>query len=175
MRDAHRVEKISLDSLNETPITVAGTGGRGSAQNQLNDSWGIFVDTQFNLYVADAENNRVQLFRPGQLNGITVAGRGVPGCVELLYPIDVVLDMNGYLYIADNKHNRVVRVMGDEYLCIAGCSGKTGSAANELHLAYAVRLDSQGHLYVADEFNRRIQRFDLINNGCGELFWEWSI
>ena len=145
----------------------AGTGGRGIAQNELNEPWGIFVDTEFNLYVADAANNRVQLFRPGQLNGITVAGAGVPNGLQLKFPTDVVVDMNGFLFVADNQHNRVIRVKGNEYACIAGCSGTNGSAANELHKAYAVRLDSHGHLYVADEANDRIQKFNLFSSGCG--------
>ena len=35
---------------------------------------GIFVDINLDLYVADYYNHRIQLFRLGELNGITVAG-----------------------------------------------------------------------------------------------------
>ena len=168
MQDAHRVEKISLNNLNERPIAVSGTGCRGIAQNELHEPWGIFVDTEFDLYVADAKNNRIQLFRPGQLNGITVAGNGTPGDLQLNFPTGVVADRNDYLYIADNRHDRVIRVKGGEYQCIVGCSGKSGSTANALQKAYAVQLDSRGDLYVADEENDRIQKFQLISRDGGK-------
>ena len=41
---------------------------------------GIFVDTNLDLYVADRYNHRVQLFRSGQLDAVTVAGRYISQC-----------------------------------------------------------------------------------------------
>jgi hypothetical protein len=166
-RNGHRVEKVSLKSLNKTPITVAGIGSAGSGIDQLSYPYGIFVDAQFNLYVADAGNSRIQLVRQGQLNAITVAGNGVPGFLQLRYPTDVTVDLNGHIYIADNQHDRVILVNGNVSRCISGCTGKAGSAANELKIPYSLRLDSEGHLYVADEHNHRIQKFHLLNTGCG--------
>lgn len=43
-------------------ITVAGGNGIGSAANQLNSPNDIFVDAVGNIYVADAENHRIQKF-----------------------------------------------------------------------------------------------------------------
>ena len=102
---------------------------------------------------------------------ITVAGNGTPGDLQLKFPTDVVADRNGYLYIADNHHNRVIRVKGGEYQCIVGCSGKSGSTANALQKAYAIRFDSHGDLYVADQGNHRIQNFQLISRDCGKGGW----
>ncbi|UJR17130.1 hypothetical protein I4U23_004026 [Adineta vaga] len=70
----HTVVKKWLGD-NTTNITiVAGNVSSGSASNQLRGPCGIFVDTNFDLYVADYFNDRIQLFRLGQSNGITVAG-----------------------------------------------------------------------------------------------------
>ena len=168
----HRVVKSSLENKDSAKITVAGRGCPGSAQHELFAPWGIFVDKQLNLYVADAENHRIQLFRSGQLNGTTVVGQQSQNDVNLRLPTDVVVDGNGYLYIADNQHNRVLRVRDGVYQCIAGCTGKEGSAANQLKRAYSIRLNGCGHLYVVDEFNHRIQKFLLINDGCGKLHRE---
>jgi sugar lactone lactonase YvrE len=167
-RFAHRVMKFSVDSSTTDATVVAGTGGEGSGSNELHSPWGIFVDTSFNLYVADSENDRIQLFRPGQLKGKTVAGNGVPNNLDLKFPTDVVLDANDYLYIADNQNNRIIRSNRDGYQCIAGCSRTSGSASNELDRAYAIRFDSFGNLYVADEFNDRVQKFYLKTNSCGK-------
>ncbi|CAF1405701.1 unnamed protein product [Adineta ricciae] len=73
MWDTDTVAKRWLD--NEMEITVvAGTGWTGSAPNELDGPKGIFVDTNLDLYVADSENNRIQLFPLNEKNGKTVAG-----------------------------------------------------------------------------------------------------
>ncbi|CAF4239172.1 unnamed protein product, partial [Adineta steineri] len=72
----HQVVKRSLnDAVMASNRVAAGTAIRGSASNQLADPSGIFVDVNLDLYVADCDNDRVQLFQTGGLNGITVAGR----------------------------------------------------------------------------------------------------
>jgi hypothetical protein len=168
MYNNHLVVKISLDDKNATEIIVAGTGLPGGKPSELNGPWGIFIDTNFDLYVADTANNRIQIFRPGELNGTTVAGNGIPNDLGLAFPTDVVLDANGYLYIGDNYHGRVIRSGYGGFQCVIGCSGSTGSAPHELLNAYSLRFDSQGNLYVADEFNNRIQKFTLASGSCGK-------
>jgi hypothetical protein len=164
----HRVVKASLDDKNATEITVAGTGSSGSKSIELKWPWGIFVDTNYDLYVADAANNRIQLFRLGEHNGTTVAENGIPKSLTLNLPTDVVLDASGYLYIGDSYHGRVIRSGYGGFQCVIGCSGKRGSAPNELRDAYSIRFDSQGNLYVADEHNNRIQKFTLATGSCGK-------
>jgi hypothetical protein len=168
IRHKNQVDKISLnENINKT-TTVAGTGASGPASNELSDPWGIFVDTSFNLYVADSQNNRIQRFQSGELNGTTIAGGGIPSNLTLNHPTDVVLDADSYLYIADNEHRRIIRSGHEVYQCLTGCTREKGSAPNELNKAYALRFDSYGNIYVADEFNKRIQQFTLKTNFCGE-------
>ena len=162
----HRVTLVSCNKYNTTPITVAGTGVDGSSSSQLKLPWGIFVDTNFDLYVADTGNHRIQRFRPGQLNGTTVAGLGTPSNLTLNNPTDVILDGNGYMYIADNDHHRVVRVGPADYRCIAGCNGGPGSNSSQLYKSYSLRFDTIGNMYVADEFNHRIQKFLFLVDSC---------
>jgi hypothetical protein len=168
MTNNHRVVNASLDDKNATKITVAGTGSPGSKSNELDMPWGIFVNTNFDLYVADAVNNRIQLFRSGELNGTTVAGNGIPKNLRLKFPTDVILDADGYLYIADTHNHRVIRLRDGGFQCVIGCSGKRGSAPNELQYAYSIRFDSHGNLYIADEFNNRIQKFTVATGSCGK-------
>ncbi len=167
-RCANRVVKQSLDDKSAMNITVAGTGSSGKASNELSQPWGIYVDINFDLYVADADNHRIQLFQPGQLNGTTIAGNGIPQNLMLDFPTDVVLDADGYLYIADNRHGRVIRSKSGEWQCVIGCSGRGGSAPNKLYTAYSIHFDSYGNIYVADEHNNRIQKFLLKTNSCGK-------
>ncbi|CAF1327146.1 unnamed protein product, partial [Adineta steineri] len=162
----HRVEKVLLDNDHHTITIVAGTDSAGSELYQLNGTWGIFVDVNFNLYVADAHNNRIQSFRRGELNGTTVAGNDIPNNLTLNHPTDVILDGDGFLYVVDNDHYRIIQVRKDEYQCISGCEKEKGSASNQFDKPYSLRFDSFGNLYVTDEFNHRIQRFDILNNSC---------
>ena len=168
MRYEHRVEKISLNSTSSAVVTAAGNGTRGPSQDQLSEPWGIFVDIELNLFIADSSNNRIQKFRPGQSMGETVAGNGTPNGLQLSYPTDVVMDGDGYLYIADNENHRVIRSGNDSYACLVGCN-RSGSAVDPLNKVYAVRLDSGGNLYVVDEYNNRIQRFQLIDPACSKF------
>ena len=164
MRDAHRVDKVSLNSGNNAPVTVAGAGYAGSATNELNGPFGIFVDHNLNLYVADSGNNRILLFRPGQSMGELKAGHGTPAGLFLNYSTSVILDADLVLYIADNNNHRIIRSKDDQFDCIIGCTGQSGSAADQLNKPYAIRFDNYGNLYVADEHNHRIQKFTLTLN-----------
>ena len=76
MGDRHKVVAQSLNSGSNALTVVAGTGCPGSAANMLYFPRGIFVDINFDLYVADCYNNRIQLFHLGQSIGLTVAGNG---------------------------------------------------------------------------------------------------
>ncbi|CAF2637456.1 unnamed protein product [Rotaria sp. Silwood2] len=80
------IVKGSLDKDANASMIAAGNGTAGSASNLLSSPIGIFVDINFNLYVADSGNNRIQLFQFGQLNAITVAGDGASINFALDYP-----------------------------------------------------------------------------------------
>jgi hypothetical protein len=59
----HRVFKIGLNMNMTMPaMTVAGTGCSGPVPDTLDHPHGIFVDENFNLFVADTDNNRIQRF-----------------------------------------------------------------------------------------------------------------
>ena len=100
LKKLHRVERISLDGDSFTKFTVAGSVSQGNAVNELWSPWDIFVDTNSDLYVADRGNHRIQRFRSGQTNGVTVAGCGIPNNLTLNTPTDVILDGNGFLYVS---------------------------------------------------------------------------
>ena len=66
MRFDHQVVKRSLNDGDMTLIiVVAGTGFPGSAFNQLDQPMGIFVDLNFDLYIADSckSSSPVMAFR----------------------------------------------------------------------------------------------------------------
>jgi uncharacterized protein (TIGR03437 family) len=113
------VRKIS----NGIIATVAGGGtatGEGipAASAQLNDPWGVAVDSTGAVYVSEYTGHRVRKI----VNGIisTVAGNGAAGFggdggratnAELLYPSGIAVDSAGNLYIADTQNSRIREVL----------------------------------------------------------------
>ena len=162
----HKVVRFFLNITHENEAIVAGTGDSGNAMSQLNGPWGIYVDQNFSLFVADFWNNRIQLFKSGQLNGTIVAGQGVPQGLKLNRPTDVTFDANNNMYIGDAHNGRVIRVSGSQWSCVAACDGKRDDEPNQFQLrdAYIIRFDSHGNIYVGDEHNNRIQKFLLQKN-----------
>ena len=165
----HKVIKQSVIDAPNSWSNVAGNGTIGSDSNLLNGPVGIFVDAAFSLYVADTINNRVQVFPSGQLNGTTAAGNGAPSTISLNDPCAVVLDGNGYLFIVDRGNHRIVGSGPTGFGCIAGCTGMSGSAANQLTAPRRIGLDSSGNIFVVDGGNQRIQKFRLASDPCGKL------
>jgi sugar lactone lactonase YvrE len=117
--------RVLKQTLNTNPIivsTVAGDGSYGSELSKLAAPHGIFVDLNFYLYVAETNNNRIQRFTVGQTTGVTVFGSTVSGTITLLQPMDVVLDADGYFFIADAMNHRIVGTDHNGFRCLVGCS-----------------------------------------------------
>lgn len=160
----HSVVKRPFNGNANTTITVAGNGTAGATSNMLRGPRGIFVGNNLNLYVADCYNNRIQIFQYGRLNGTTV----VTGAILLLCPTSVVLDHDGYLFIADSQHNRIVASSQSGFRCILGCTGLAGSTSDSLQEPWTISFDSYGNLFVTDMMNIRIQKFLLSTQLCSK-------
>ena len=167
MADEHLVWSVSLAMNSITPHVVAGTGIAGSAPDMLWSPAGIFVRANFDLYVADSDNDRVQMFAYGILNATTVAGNGSTGTISLNHPTDVALDGNNYLFILDSGNGRIVADGSSGFQCIAACSGISGSSSNQLNGPKSLAFDNQGSIYVTDAGNNRIVKF-LVGDCSGK-------
>ena len=93
-------------------VTVAGssTGVSGNTPLLFNAPRIIAFDLMGNMYVADENNQRIQLFLPGQLNGTTIAGiTGTSGSTSRLFngPCALAIDNHLNLYVADISNHRI--------------------------------------------------------------------
>ena len=167
MGTIHLVVKQSLSNTNGSlPITAAGNMSAGSSLMMLNTPCGIFVDLNLDLYVADCLNHRIQRFLVNQLQGTTVAGAGAVKSASLSYPSAVMMDGNGYLFIADSNNNRILRSGTQGVRCIVGCTAIAGSALDQLNNPWSLSFDTHGNLFVTDRGNDRVQKFILASNSC---------
>jgi hypothetical protein len=168
--DMHQVVKQSLNDDASALITVAGNGSYGLVSTLLHQPLGIFVDTNtnFDLYVADCRNDRVQLFGNEQLDGTTVAGNGALSSMTLDCPSAVFLDADANLFIVDSGNNRIVRSTHNGFYCLVGCSRIPSAAPDRLGGPFNAAFDTTGNLIVVDSNNFRIQKFILIANPYGK-------
>ena len=164
----HKVISMSLTVGIGSTIIVAGTGISGQTAAQLYSPNGIHIDIQFNLYVADSANHRIQFFKFHKPNGTTLAGNGVSGSILLAYPSGVTVDADGYLFIVDLGNQRIIGSGPIGFRCIVGCSTQSGLSASQLNSPRSLAFDTDGNLFVADTLNSRIQKFLLVSNSCSK-------
>ncbi|CAF1631136.1 unnamed protein product, partial [Adineta ricciae] len=166
----NRVEKISQNENGTVKTTiVAGTGSSGSGENQLHSPKGIFVDTNFDLYVADSGNHRIQLFQFGEGKGKTVAGEFSFEITILLHsPYSVALDSERYLFIVDSGFDRIIGSGPNGFRCLLGCNQKKVQFS-QLEQPSLFHFDVNGNLFVYDRDDTRIQKFYLEKDSCGNV------
>lgn len=72
----NRIQKWTIGDA--TGSTVAGQPNAvaGNSSYDLNQPSSIYVDSSYNIYVADTYNHRVQLWHSNSSSGTTVAGTG---------------------------------------------------------------------------------------------------
>ncbi|CAF4705330.1 unnamed protein product, partial [Rotaria socialis] len=139
-------------------VTIAGGHGGGDATNQLYRPYGLFVDDDQTVVIADYENHRIMQWKNGDTtNGqVFAGGKGQGnGLNQLKYPSDVLIDKeNDSLIICDQGNRRVVR-----WFCHS--STAQGEVLIDNIRCYALAMDDQRYLYVSDEGKHEVRRYQL--------------
>ncbi|CAF3460145.1 unnamed protein product [Rotaria socialis] len=139
-------------------VTIAGGHGNGDATNQFNWPWGLFVDDDQTVVIADYGNHRIIQWKNGDTtNGQVVAGgKGQGnGLNQLGRPTDVLIDKEtDSLIICDGENRRVVR-----------WSRRSGTTQGEILIdnikCYGVAMDEQRYLYASDYVKHEVRRYQL--------------
>jgi uncharacterized protein (TIGR03437 family) len=174
-RDNDRIRKIDPNG-GITTYAGAGAGvgdGQSAATARLDQPSQMALDSAGNLYVADADNQRVRKISP---NGTitTFAGNGRAGsagddgpatAASLNTPLDVKVDPAGNVYIVNAEDGRVRRVSTSGVITTVAGGGATRTdnvAATSTFLSYpiSIALDSAGNLYVSEVDYGSIRKID---------------
>jgi DNA-binding beta-propeller fold protein YncE len=131
-------------------------GSPGTGPEQFQRARALALGPDGLLYVADACNHRIQVFRKdGKL--VRIWGQPGNGPGELGYPYDLAFAQDGNLFVVEYGNQRVQKFTpSGESL---GCWCTPGRAPGQLHSPWAVAVDSRGRVYVVDTENHRVQRF----------------
>ncbi|CAF2084126.1 unnamed protein product [Rotaria magnacalcarata] len=160
-------------------LTVAAGYGQGNGINQLSNPWGLYVDDDQTVYVADPDNHRIVEWKSGATSVQVVAGGNEKGSGDhqLSSPRDVIVDKEtDSLIICDYSNERVVQwprrngTSGETIISNIDCVGLT--------------MDENRSLYVVDYGNDEVRRYKkgesqgtvvAGGNGSGNRFDQLSI
>lgn len=130
---------------------------------EMYDPWGIAVDGDGFVYVADTWNHRVQKFTSdGEFvtmwgaYGVAKDASGSPGI--FWGPRDITIDPQGLIYVSDTGNKRIQVFTADgEFVTQWGGEGVLDGQLNE---PVGIVIAADGTTFVADTWNQRIQVFD---------------
>lgn len=167
----HRIRKITAAGV---VSTLAGNGTRGFADGagttaQFNYPVAVATDAAGNVYVADANNNRIRkVTTDGTVS--TLAGNGTTGfadgsatAAKFSSPAALTVDAQGNVYVADKRNNRIRKITPDGTVSTLAGTGTTGYADGPgvtalFNAPMGITADAAGNVYVADAGNNRIRR-----------------
>ncbi len=115
----------------------------------------VYNTVNARLYVADTENNRIQIFNSisetweTPINGI------------LSQPVGVGLDPANVLFITDTANNRIVKYAGSSLVIVGGSEG---TGVGQFNTPVDLAFNTAGDMFVADRYNSRIQKYDTAGN-----------
>ena len=154
----HRVQKTSLDGSN--PSTILGLIG-------FNNPYYLYVDNGDNIYLSDAGNHSVLLFRANSTTPVRIAGNGTGGSSnnQLNSPYGLFVNRNGTVYIADCYNHRVMKwTSGASAGVLLAGNGTYGVSSTQLSLPTQVIVDTNEYLYISEYGNSRITRWAANSN-----------
>jgi hypothetical protein len=107
---ANNVVRWPLGGTSWTLLAGDINGNNGTNSTMLTRPTHVTFDPMGNMYVADRNNQRIQLFMNGETEGITIAGvTGITGSNSILLnqPWSIELDNQFNLYVSDSSNNRI--------------------------------------------------------------------
>ncbi len=142
---------------------VSTFGVTGTATGQMQSPYGIALDTNGNIYVADGANNRIQVFSPylayvtsWGTEGLWEYGQTEPDPGYFFRPQDIAVSSSGTVYVTDL--NRRVQAFATDGTFVTKW-GEYGSDEGQFIYPLGITFGSDGNIIVCDGQNGRLQVF----------------
>ena len=159
--------------------TVAGNGeadysgdGQQATTAEINAPYGLVVDREGNLFIADTYNHRIRKVTPqGVIN--TVAGLGTPGysgdggraTSAQIDSVGLAMDLDGNLFIGEPNNHRVRKVTPQGIISTVAGNGTPGGEGDggratsaQLSGPRGIAVDSAGNLFIAESYGNRVRK-----------------
>ncbi|XP_026763375.2 protein wech [Galleria mellonella] len=131
-------------------------GREGQDEGQVSRPWGLCVDREGNIIVADRRNNRIQIFNcRGEFK--TMFGSKGTGPGEFDLPAGITTDTYGRIIVIDKDNHRVqIFTSSGNFILKFGSFGKE---CGQFQYPWDVAVNTLGNMVVTDTRNHRIQLF----------------
>ena len=126
-------------------------GGKGKEPGQFEVAHGIAIDAKGLLWVADRENQRIQIFDAGGKFVREVKYAGLPCSLAI---------GNQYIYMVNGFAGQLLRL--DLQGKVLAATGKPGTGVGEFGEAHFIAVSPKGEIYVADSVNAAVQKFVMV-------------
>ncbi len=176
---------IVLPDVYADLVHTLGTG-QGSGNGQLDQPWGLGVNSTGHVFVAEYWNHRVSVFdKDGNFKQLIINNGKGSGDGQLNEPQDVELDSSGNIWVLEVQNHRVQKfdkegnfllkfgsycqVNPDTGVAVTGgCNssapGASVSGDGQFYSPHDLVIDSSNNIWVVDMNNYRIQKFDSSGN-----------
>jgi sugar lactone lactonase YvrE len=175
------IRKMAHLGTNWVVTTIAGLASNFGFVNGTNSNarfnfpFGLAIDPNTNIYVADFANHAIRKIRPTGTNWIvtTIAGNGNGGHADgtnlqaqFNFPADLALDKDGNLYVSDQSNNTIRKMtpIGTNWVVstiggVALAQGTNNGVGTNAHFfkPWGIAVDSQKRLFIVDHSNNSIR------------------
>jgi tetratricopeptide (TPR) repeat protein len=147
---------------------VKSWGSKGTLDGQFDHPYGISVDSEGCVFVADSYNHRIQKF-DSDGNFIAKWGSKGTGDGQFDLPFGIFVDSyTNYVYVAEFDNHRIQKF--DSNGKFISKWGSYGTLDGQFHYSHGISVDSEAYVYIADMYNNRIQKFD----SNGKFISKWG-
>jgi sugar lactone lactonase YvrE len=166
----HKIRKIAADGQVTTFAgSKKGFSDRPGKLAMFDHPYGVAVDAQKNIYVADSYNNKIRKITHDGIVS-TIAGNGNDGFIdgppqqaEFYVPIGIVVDAQGNIFVGDEGNSSIRKISASGYVTTLAGNGRysfsDGVGKNAAFNAPgAIAMDAKGNLFVADYLNNCIRK-----------------
>jgi len=150
---------FSNSAAENTPDFVLNWGRCGADPGEFDEPYDLAFAENGNIYVADKNNNRIQVFSSD---------------TTFLFswftnqPAGIDIDPQGQVYVTNATGNTVSRYTASGLLISSW--GGYGTDPGQFILPWSIAVSNQFYIYVGDNYNDRIQVFDT----CGVCMNLWG-
>jgi DNA-binding beta-propeller fold protein YncE len=141
-----------------------GTGGHKhelTAPGDFARPAGLAVDQEGNLYVADALNNRIEIF-DGDGKFVSTFGKAGDGPGYFSRPKGVAIDRDDHIWVVDGMQDRVQVFNHDAQLLIS--FGGHGLLPGQFQGLVGITIDKTNRVFTSEIFPGRVQQFRYVTD-----------
>ena len=146
----------------EAAAPAPARGANAQPSQQFNLVHDVRVSNDDLVYVADRNNNRIQIFSlDGKFQKEVFIARDTSTSNGTVYSLAFSVDpAQRFLYVADAGNGRI-RILNRQTMEVAGSIGRWGRQPGQFMVPHDIAVDSKGNLYVGEIREGNVQKFIL--------------